>query len=66
FIILEGTVELRNGDHVTEVKSSGDVIGAVAFLLHSERLADMYAVTDDVEILSMRLVSLSKYAFSSH
>ncbi len=95
FIILEGTVELRNGDHVTEVKSSGDVIGEVAFLLHSERLADMYAVTDDVEILSlsektlhdlivsepiiaarllhnlskilsMRLVSLSKYAFSSH
>ncbi|MCP4414329.1 MAG: hypothetical protein GY808_17375, partial [Gammaproteobacteria bacterium] len=30
FIILEGTVELRNGDHVTEVKSSGDVIGEVA------------------------------------
>ena len=95
FIILSGIVEIRNGDQVIAVQSKGDVIGEVAFLLRSERMADVYAVTDDVKILSlsektlqdlieseptiaarllhnlakilsMRLVSLSEYTFSSH
>ncbi len=95
FVVLEGVVEIRNGDQVTAVQSSGDVVGEVAFLLRSERMADVYAVTDDVKILSlsektlhdlieteptiaarllhnlskilsMKLVSMSEYAFSSH
>lgn len=53
FIVLSGVVEIRNGDQVTAVQSKGDVIGEVAFLLHSERMADVYAVSDDVKVLSL-------------
>ena len=95
FIVLSGVVEIKNGDQVTAVQSKGDVIGEVAFLLRSEHMADVYAVTENVKvlslsektlqdlieseptiaarlllnlskILSMRLVSLSEYTFSSH
>ncbi len=59
FIVLEGVVEIRNGAQVTAVQKSGDVIGEVAFLLGSERLADVYAVTDDVEILSLSVEILN-------
>jgi predicted GNAT family N-acyltransferase len=95
FIILSGVVEIKNGDQVIAVQSKGNVIGEVAFLLRTERMADVYAASDNVKvlslsektlqdlieseptiaarllhnlakILSMRLVSLSEYTFSSH
>ena len=53
FVVLEGVVEIRNGDQVTAVQSSGDVVGEVAFLLGCERMSDVYAATDDVKILSL-------------
>jgi predicted GNAT family N-acyltransferase len=53
FIILSGLVEVREADQVVAVLSKGDVIGELAFLLHAERLSDVYAASDDVRILSL-------------
>ncbi len=53
FIILSGLVEVREGENVVAVLSQGDVLGELAFLLRAERLTDVYAASDDVQILSL-------------
>jgi predicted GNAT family N-acyltransferase len=53
FIILSGLVEVREGEQVVAVLSEGDVLGELAFLLHAERLSNVYAASDDVQILSL-------------
>ncbi len=54
FVILEGTVEIRAGNQITTIRSKGDVVGELGFLLHSSRVADVVAATDDVRVLSLR------------
>ena len=53
FIVLAGLLEVREGDRVVAVASRGDVLGELAFLLHGERLSDVYAASDDAKVLSL-------------
>jgi len=53
FVVLDGTVEVRDGDAVVAVLSAGDVFGEMAFLLERPRSRDVYAATDGVRILSL-------------
>lgn len=53
FIVLSGTLEVRDGDRVIGTMTIGDIFGEIAFLLGTPRAADVYAVTDDVKILSL-------------
>jgi hypothetical protein len=53
FVVLDGTLEVRDGDAVQAVFTGGDVFGEMAFLLERPRSADVYAATDDARILSL-------------
>ncbi len=53
FVVLDGTLEVRNGDTVEAVLSPGDVFGEMAFLLERPRTRDVYAATGGVRILSL-------------
>jgi len=54
FVILEGHLEVRDGDALLGVFGPGDIVGAMAFLLARPRVVDMYAATD------CRILSLSE------
>jgi CRP-like cAMP-binding protein len=54
FVVLEGNLEVREGDTLLRVLSPGDVLGEIAFLLEQPRSADVYAATD------ARVLSLSE------
>jgi hypothetical protein len=54
FVVLDGTLEVRDGDAVEAVLSAGDVFGEMAFLLERPRSRDVYAATD------ARILSLSE------
>ena len=54
FVILSGSVEIRAGQQITGVRTEGDVIGELGFLLKERRLADVVAATDNVRVLSLR------------
>ena len=58
FVVLDGTLEVRDGDAVQAVLSAGDVFGEMAFLLERPRTRDVYAATDDVRILSLSEANL--------
>ena len=53
FVVLDGTLEARDGEEVLRVMSRGDVFGEIAFLLEKPRTADVYAATDGVRVLSL-------------
>jgi hypothetical protein len=53
FIVLDGTLEVRDGEKLLRVLSPGDVFGEMAFLLERPRSADVYAATDGVRVLSL-------------
>lgn len=53
FIVLSGLVEVREGDSVVAALTKGDVVGELAFLLHAQRLSDVYAASEDVQIMSL-------------
>jgi hypothetical protein len=53
FIVLDGILEVRDGERLLRVLSPGDVFGEIAFLLERPRTADVYAATDGVRILSL-------------
>jgi hypothetical protein len=54
FVVMEGMLEVRDGDTLLRVLSPGDVMGEIAFLLEQPRSADVYAATD------ARVLSLSE------
>lgn len=58
FVVLEGTVEVREGDTPLAVFGPGDVFGEMAFLLERPRSRDVYAVTDGVRLLSLSEATL--------
>jgi hypothetical protein len=60
FVVLDGTLEVRDGDAVQAVLSPGDVFGEMAFLLERPRTADVYAATDGARILSLSEAQLKK------
>ena len=53
FVLLDGTLEVRDGDRLVRVLSKGDVFGEMAFLLEQPRSMDLYAATDGVRVLSL-------------
>lgn len=52
FVVLDGTMEVKDQGTLLRVLSAGDVIGEIAFLLEQPRSADVYAATD-VHVLSL-------------
>ena len=53
YICLSGTLEVRADEGVVAVISPGDVFGEMAFLLDSPRTMDVFAVSDNVSVLSL-------------
>jgi hypothetical protein len=71
FVVLEGTLEVRDGDELVRALGPGDIVGEMAFLLERPRSMDVYAATDDVRILSLSESTLRKMIasdpeFSAH
>jgi CRP-like cAMP-binding protein len=58
FVVLDGTLEVREDDTIHAVLGPGDVFGEMAFLLERPRTRDVYAVTDGVRILSLSEANL--------
>lgn len=54
FVVLDGALEVREGDVVEAVLTPGDVFGEMAFLLERPRSRDVFAATD------ARILSLSE------
>lgn len=53
FVVLDGTLEVRNGDAIVNVLGPGEVFGEIAFLLGRPRSMDVYAATDGTRVLSL-------------
>ena len=53
FVVLDGTLEVRDGDTIVNVLSAGDAFGEMAFLLERPRSFDVDAATDHARILSL-------------
>jgi hypothetical protein len=60
FVVLDGTLEVRDGDSVIRVLSPGDIFGEMAFLLGEPRAADVYAATGGVRVLSLSEATIRK------
>ena len=60
FVVLDGTLEVRDGDRVIGVLSRGEVFGEIAFLLERPRGLDVYAATDGARVLSLSEGTLRK------
>jgi CRP-like cAMP-binding protein len=60
FVVLDGTLEVRDGDTIHAVLGAGDVFGEMAFLLERPRTRDVYAVSESARILSMSEANLKK------
>ncbi len=60
FVVLDGTVEVRDGEEVVRAIGPGEVFGEMAFLLERPRSMDVYAVTDNVRVLSLSETTLRK------
>lgn len=53
FVVLSGTLEVRDEEDLVAILSPGDVFGEMAFFLNLPRSKDIFAVTDDVRVLSL-------------
>lgn len=53
YVVLEGTLEVRDGEHVVAVLSPGDVFGEMSFLLGRPRSMDVVAAVPDTRVLSL-------------
>jgi CRP-like cAMP-binding protein len=59
FVVLGGTLEVRDGGTLVRVLSPGGVFGEMAFLLGQPRAADVFAATP-ARILSLSESTLRK------
>ena len=60
FVVLHGTLVVRDGDVIVNVLSAGDAFGEIAFLLERPRSFDVDTATDDTRILSLSEGALRK------
>lgn len=60
YAVIRGTLEVKSGDEVIAVRSPGDIIGEIAFFLTLPRTMDVYAATDDVQVVSFSQSALRK------
>jgi GNAT superfamily N-acetyltransferase len=58
YVLLDGVVEVRDGDELLAVITPGEVFGEMAFLLARPRSADAVAATDTTRVLSLSESSL--------
>jgi len=52
YVILDGAVEVRDGDRILSVLGPGDLLGEFAFLMRAPRSADVFAASDGTRLLS--------------
>jgi len=60
FVVLDGTLEVRDGDRMVGVLARGDAFGEIAFLLERPRAFDVYAATEGSRLLSLSDGALRK------
>jgi CRP-like cAMP-binding protein len=60
FVVLEGTLEVRDGETIVNVLSTGDAFGEMAFLLERPRSFDVDAAVDRTRVLSLSEGGLRK------
>jgi CRP-like cAMP-binding protein len=60
FVVLDGTLEVKDGDTLVRALGPGNIVGEMAFLLEMPRTMDVYAATDDVRVLSLSESTLRK------
>lgn len=60
FVVLDGTLEVRDGETVVNVLSVGDAFGEMAFLLERPRSFDVDAAVDRTRVLSLSEGALRK------
>jgi hypothetical protein len=60
FVVLDGTLEARDGEQVVGVIESGEVFGEMAFLLEQPRTLDVYAASESVRVLSLSESTIRK------
>jgi Cyclic nucleotide-binding domain len=60
FVVLDGTLEVRDGDRIVGVLSAGDAFGEMAFLLERPRAFHVDAGTNHTRILSLSEGALRK------
>jgi predicted GNAT family N-acyltransferase len=60
YVVLDGTLEVLDGDRTIGVLIKGDVFGEMAFLLNLPRTKDVDAVTDGVRVLSLSESTIRK------
>ena len=53
FVVLDGTLEVHDGDTIVNVLTAGDAFGEMAFLLERPRSFDVDAATDHTRVLSL-------------
>ena len=58
YVLLDGVVEVRDGDELLAVITPGEVFGEMAFLLARPRSADVYALADATRVMSLSESSL--------
>ena len=60
FVVLDGMLEVRDGDAIVNVLRAGDAFGEMAFLLERPRSFDVDAAVDGTRILSLSEGALRK------
>lgn len=65
FVVLSGTLEVRDGERVVATVSEGEVLGEVAFLLSTPRISDVCATGTDARVLCLSEKSLRALIDSS-
>jgi hypothetical protein len=53
FVVLQGTLEVRDGSTIVNVLTAGDAFGEMAFLLERPRSFDVDAAVDGTRVLSL-------------
>ncbi|MCB1786526.1 MAG: cyclic nucleotide-binding domain-containing protein [Chromatiaceae bacterium] len=64
YIVLEGSCEVRLDGRSLGVVAAGDVVGEMAWLLDSQRTADVVATSDRVRVLSLTDADLDRMVAS--
>ena len=60
FVVLDGMLEVRDGNTIVNVLGAGDAFGELAFILEQPRAFDVDSATDDTRVLSLSEGALRK------